>query len=179
MKHRYIFCGLVHGYDKISDFRLISSCTKYNLGEVIRVNIPDDLDLCHCHWDSYSTTFDERTLDELGYDCYIVYEGKWRKFNILKEYEPHEWWEVLENIYSLYRCGEYGYTTSYDKYKQYWNDGISGKVPFKSENELRWPKFKEDKNELNLEIKLKDRIFHDSDKRYLWYKKYHEIKNTL
>ena len=78
MRHKYIFCGVVKGSDKISNFRLISSIRKYSLGEAIRVNIPDDLQIDHFSGDSYSTTSDHRTLNQLGWDCYIFYKGKWR-----------------------------------------------------------------------------------------------------
>ena len=107
MRHRYIFCGLVYGTDKVSDFRLISDITKYNLGDCVRVNIPDDMELNHYKGDRYSTVYyDDRTLDDVGWDCYILYKGRWRKFNYLKQFKPCEWWQVLQYIFSLNKCGD-------------------------------------------------------------------------
>ena len=75
MRCRYILCGTAIGTDPISEFRLIA---KNNLDDSIgglRVRIPDDLVLVKsCH--SYSTTKDNRTLDELGYDIMINFNGR-------------------------------------------------------------------------------------------------------
>ena len=175
MRHRYIFSGICSGSDKISKFRLISSCTRHSLGGCIRVNIPDDLELSHYPGDSYSTTFDNRTLDELGYDCYIYYKGKWRKFNYLKQFQPHEWWLVLENIFSLYNCiNDIGYTDDYNYFQQWYKNKISG---FILESEIVYPRFKEDKKGLDLPIKIKHSYRDDSKLGYKWYKVFLELKD--
>lgn len=98
-KHRFIFSGLVSGEDKVSDYRLIRSVRRYSLGQCVCVNIPDDMEINHYPGDGYSTVDDDRTLDELGWDCYFLYKGRWRKFNELKKYKPCEWSDVLEYIY--------------------------------------------------------------------------------
>ncbi|MBQ3414826.1 MAG: hypothetical protein IJH39_05670 [Clostridia bacterium] len=175
MRHRYIFCGLVYGTDKVSDFRLISDITKYNLGDCVRVNIPDDMELNHYPGDGYSTVYyDDRTLDEVGWDCYILYKGRWRKFNYLKQFKPCDWWRVLEYMFSLNRCGDkVGWTDNEEEYRQYLKDGYSGKVPFKEENQMKFPRFKEDKKGLNLELKLKEFPFTAVDED--WFKIYKEL----
>lgn len=181
MRHRYIFCGLVNGEDKISNFRLISSCTKYSLGQLIRVNIPDDLKLNHYSGDSYSTTNDNRTLDELGYDCYIFYKSKWRKFNALKKYQPCDWFHVLEYIYGLHECfGTIGWTDSLTDYTNYYKNGMSGIEPFKSESEVVYPQFKEDQNDLNLPINLADWPFPEPtlETRETWFVEYKKLKES-
>jgi len=175
MRHRYIGCGVVHGSDKISDFRLVSKCTKYLGSSLIRVNIPDDLSLCHYPGDSYSTAiFDNRTLDELGWDCIFIYKGEWRKCNALKEYEPHEWWQVLQWIYGLYCCdGDIYYTDDYEYYRDWWLDGLSDKKPVENEYEITYPRYK-DKSELNLSINLRKYPF-DLNMSYEWCRKYKEL----
>ena len=176
MKHRYIFCGVVHGTDKICDYRLISECTKYNCGKFIRVNIPDDMNIEHYKYDGYSTTSDERTLDELGYDCYILLNGEWRKFNELKKYQPHEWYLVLEYIYGLYRLPGFDYTDNKEEYMRIMNEYYSGKRKFVSECDLVFPQFKEDKNGLNLPVNLRDYPFKDNDDTESWKKEYNRLK---
>ncbi len=177
MRHRYIFCGVVHGTDKISDFRLISKVTKYSLGGCVRVNIPDDLKLNHFNSDSYSTTSDPRTLNELGWDCYIHYEGKWRKFNWLKKVQPHNWFLALENIFSLYHCHgtATGWTSDYETYKNFWRAGINETIPFVSEEDAVYPQFKEDRHELQLPVNLKE-IAPREDCEDDWYKIYQQLK---
>ena len=168
MKHRYIFCGVVHGTDKISDFRLISSCTWDPLGYCVRVNIPDDLKLNHFNGDCYSTTNDERTLDELGWDCIFYFNRKWRKFNALKEYEPHEWHDVLEYIYGLYDCfGEIGWTDDKEEY-------LKWQRQFYHDHRVKYNPYKEMK-ELSLDINLKKYPFQD-DSSSKWYVKYMQLK---
>ena len=148
MRHRYIFCGLVHPTDPISNFRLIKSCRKYNTGEFIRVNIPDDLKLDHFPYDGYSTTNDTRTLEELGYDCYICFEGRWRKFNELKAHIPADWHEVLEEKYGVIMYGPFYYTDSEEKAEAWENEH-----EFIPEDKIVFPPFREDKNGLKLKCK--------------------------
>lgn len=155
MKHRYIFTGLAEGYEPISNFRLIARCTKYNCGQFIRVNIPDNLKLDHYPGDSYSTTEDKRTLNQLGYDCYFLFKGQWRKFNELKKYRPCDWFRVLEYIYGLYSLSGYNYTDDFIEYWKERDDIRKGIKKFVSESNLVFPQFKEDKEGLILPVKLK------------------------
>ena len=175
MRHRYIFCGLVDGDEPISNFRLISSCTKYNCGDFIRVNIPDDLELDHFPGDGYSTTCDKRTLNQLGYDCYFLFKGKWRKFNKLKKYKPCDWFRVLEYIYGLYQLDGFNYTDSYEEYRKEWDDIRAGIRDFTSEEDIVFPPFKEDKEELVLPVNLKPTIadFPHED----WFAEYKKLRN--
>ena len=178
MKHRYIFCGVVTGADKISDYRLISKCTKYSLGHCIRVNIPDDLKLYHYPGDGYSTTDDNRTLDQLGYDVIIFYKGKWRIFNDLKQYQPCHWSEILEYMYHLYDCfDDIGYTDDESYYTNWYRERMSGKKEFIGEEDMVWPSYKEYKP-LDLPINIKEWPWdHDGDIE--WFPKYKKYKALL
>jgi hypothetical protein len=88
-RYRYIWNGGVLGKDKISEYRLISNTVQAS-NVVIRVNIPDDLKLTKWSCDSYSTTDDERTLDELGYDILVWKTNRWIKYNRFKGKTPIE-----------------------------------------------------------------------------------------
>ena len=99
-RYRYILNGSATGGMKICDFRLIGGNNikpNYNEASALRVEIPDDLKLCKFSCDSYSTTSDERTLNELGYDILIwnKEKEKWFIRNDLKGFEPHEFHEHL------------------------------------------------------------------------------------
>lgn len=92
-KYRYITNGCVIGENKICSFRLISANNikpSYNGSSALRVNIPEDLELEKYSCDSYSTTDDKRTLDELGYDILIwnKSKGKWIEHNEFKGIRP-------------------------------------------------------------------------------------------
>lgn len=92
-KYRYITNGIVLGDDKIGDFHLIAGNNikpSYNGKVALRVNIPGDLELTKYSCDSYSTTDDQRTLNELGYDILIWYkkEKKWKIHNEFKGVRP-------------------------------------------------------------------------------------------
>jgi hypothetical protein len=92
-RYRYVLNGTAVGENKISDFRLIAQNKlnpQYNGDVALRVSIPDDLELEKWSCDTYSTTFDERTLDELGYDVLIWHKekGKWKIHNEFKGTRP-------------------------------------------------------------------------------------------
>lgn len=92
-RYRYILTGSALGYQSIGDFKLISGNNikpDYNGEVALRVVIPIDLELTKYRGDSYSTTNDRRTLDELGYDILIWYEKerKWKKHNEYKGTMP-------------------------------------------------------------------------------------------
>lgn len=91
-RYRYILNGIAMGEHKISDYRLIAATnmtSKYK-HVALRVNIPDDMELEKWSCDPYSTTADNRTLDELGYDVLIWYEEerKWKVHNEFKGTRP-------------------------------------------------------------------------------------------
>lgn len=149
MKYRYIFCGVVWRSPQLKNYRLISGL-KYSGGQAIRVTIPDDVKLIKYHCDSYSTTDCERTIHDLGCDCYIIYNGKWRKFNWLKNIEPCWWFRVLEHIFGLHNCYDtLGWTDDLEYYKNWF---LKGK--FVDEDKRKYPPFKEDKKGLKLKVKL-------------------------
>lgn len=76
-KYRYICCGTAKITDKICEFRLIGGSQLKNKSTVIRVEIPSDMELTKYSCDNYSTTEDTRTLEELGCDVMIRFNGKW------------------------------------------------------------------------------------------------------
>jgi len=158
MRHRYIFCGVVWDHPEICNYRLISKPT-YSHGSFVRVNIPDDLELSHYSGDGYSTTYDKRTIHELGCDCYILYKCKWRKFNYLKQFEPCWWFRVLEHIFGVRNCYDekIGYT---DDIKQ-WSEIFYGEERIemsdkcsRNEYKMHYPTVKEDKKGLKLKVNL-------------------------
>lgn len=92
-RYRYILNGCVLGTDKISKYRLIAQNNikpSYDGSSALRVNIPEGFQLEKCSCDSYSTTDDKRTLDELGYDMLIWNKSKrkWTIHNELKGIMP-------------------------------------------------------------------------------------------
>lgn len=93
LRYRYVLSGLVSGKDEISNFRLIAGNVikpSYDGYSALRVRIPEDLVLSKYSSDSYSTTDDKRTLDELGYDVMIwnKNKNKWIMHNELKGINP-------------------------------------------------------------------------------------------
>ena len=95
-KYRYISCGIAKSTDKISDFRLIGGSQLFpEEGVVLRVVIPDDLKLSKYSCDSYSTTEDPRTLEELGCDVMIRINGRWIIKNNLKHLSINEIYMIL------------------------------------------------------------------------------------
>jgi hypothetical protein len=174
MRHRYIFCGSAVGTDKLSDFRLIAKLVDRRIERgwwhCVRVNIPDDVELEHWNGDSYSTTTCEKTLEEVGYDCYIRYRNKWLKVNELKPYEPCDWSDVLEYGYGIMLVNKIGYGTSED-YGKWWRgefDDIDPHVPFGVQDK-----------ETKLVLQPKGDSFHNYS-HYMnqdWFKLFHEINN--
>ena len=162
MKHRYIFSGVVWENPEICYYRLISKTT-YSLGQFVRVNIPNDLILTSYSGDGYSTTDDKRTVHELGCDCYILFNGCWRKFNYLKKFEPHQWFRVLNYIFGLYNCcdDKIGCTDDVNLWKKIVYSDERKELSRKySTNEAvkHYPPVKEDKNGLKLKVNLNNDI---------------------
>ena len=94
-KYRYISCGIAKSTDKISDFRLIGGNQLFPEERVVlRVVIPDDLKLSKYSCDSYSTTEDSRTLEELGCDVMIRINGRWIIKNNLKHLSINEIYDL-------------------------------------------------------------------------------------
>ena len=105
-KYRYILTGIVKGTDKISDFRLVSANNVkpyYHGSSALKVSIPSDLELTKYSCDSYSTTTDSRTLDELGYDVLIWnnVDKKWEVHNEFKHLNPHEFPNLPKELVEL------------------------------------------------------------------------------
>ncbi len=81
MKYRYIIASC-KPTDKICEFRLIShreinKGANYPGKKIYRVRIPDNLILNKWSCDTYATTEDTRTIEELGYDVIVImWNGK-------------------------------------------------------------------------------------------------------
>lgn len=169
MRSKFILSGIVSGSNKISGFRLVHNVREYSFGQCVRVNIPEDLILRTYHGDGYSITSDNRTLDNLGWDCYIVFKGEWRRFNWLKQLNPYEWGEALEYIFGLYNCfGNLGLIDN-EYYYRWWN---RHRPP---ELEIICPKFNRDAKDLNIQPNL--RTYPGNSKKG-WYKIYQELKRN-
>lgn len=128
-KYRYICCGTAKITDKISDFRLIGGSQLKNKSSAIRVKIPNDLKLTKYSCDNYSTTEDTRTLEELGCDIMIRYNGNWVIRNDLSSFQLCDIYTELcvnaKDGYRLYPTEE-GYM-DVQHYREYMNE-LSQKV---------------------------------------------------
>lgn len=94
-RYRYILNSTAVGSDSLSDFRLIAGnniAKTYHGQTALRVHIPRDVKLTKYASDNYSTTTDNRTLDDIGYDFMIRDEikKKWVIRNEFKEIPPFE-----------------------------------------------------------------------------------------
>ena len=183
MKHRYILCGVIWENPEICNYRLVSKPT-YSLGEFVRVNIPNDLELDSYPGDGYSTTSDKRTVHELGCDCYILFKGRWRKFNYLKKFEPHQWFLVLEHIFGLNNCYDekIGWTDDAELWKEiFYGDERKELTRKCSRNEAvkRYPPVKEDKNGLKLKVNLDPDASFFMDSSEEWVEFYNKYKKEL
>lgn len=185
MKHRYIFSGVVWEKPEICYYRLISKTT-YSLGQFVRVNIPNDLILNSYSGDGYSITDDKRTVHELGCDCYILFNGCWRKFNYLKKFEPHQWFRVLNYIFGLYNCcdDKIGCTDDVNLWKKIVYSDERKELSRKySTNEAvkHYPPVKEDKNGLKLKVNLNNDIdfLRNSSLDKEWIEIYDQYKKEL
>lgn len=81
MKYRYVTASC-NPTDKICEFRLIShreinKGTNYPGKKIYRIKIPNDLQLKKWSCDTYATTEDTRTIEELGFDIIVImWDGK-------------------------------------------------------------------------------------------------------
>ena len=133
-KYRYICCGTAKITDKICEFRLIGGGQLKNKSTVIRVEIPSDMELTKYSCDNYSTTEDTRTLEELGCDVMIRYNGNWTIRNDLNSLQLCDIYTKLrinaKDDTRLYSTGK-GYMDT-QHYRQYMNE-ISKKAKEVSE----------------------------------------------
>lgn len=88
-RFRYIRAGIAAPDDPICNFRLVAQNCLDGAASCIRVELPDDLVLLKYDCDSYSTTADKRTLNELGYEIRVKMNGRWKTRNDLKPIQPH------------------------------------------------------------------------------------------
>lgn len=122
-RYRYITCGLVNPDDHISNYRLVGanqiSGDNGTRFQAIRFEVPSDMVLEKWSCDNYSTTKDTRTLNMLGYDILVKFNGKWKICNELKDYQPHEFSTILQNK-GFYLVLHHGYLTK-EQYKKWFN----------------------------------------------------------
>ena len=106
-RYRYIMSGKCSPDDQVSDFRLIASnylCT--NRGDsLIRIEIPDDMELEKYRCDTYSTTSDTRLIRDLNPVVLThVLRSNWVRHEKLTKYwlegtlEPHEFWYYTDGL---------------------------------------------------------------------------------
>lgn len=178
----WLVCGVVWEEPQLKVYRLLNGL-RYSGGQAIRVNIPDDVVLNKYKGDSYSTTDCEKTIHELGCDCYILYKNQWRRFNWLKNVEPCWWFRVLEHIFGLYNCNDtIGWTDDLEYYKDwYLNQTPKKELPGGGR---KYPPFKEDKTGLKLKVKLETNqeilsFLRKGSGEDKWFKFYDEFSKQL
>jgi hypothetical protein len=114
MKYRYIIASCSPS-DPISNFRLASHREIGKIAKEVgrtfyRVNIPDDLVLSKYSCDNYSTTNDNRTIEELGFDIIMTMWDGSRKviskdadIKAIEDEQSKKWQKSLyENYDSAY-----------------------------------------------------------------------------
>lgn len=94
-RFRYILCGLVNYDGPISDYRLIGANNLNDAASCIRFKLPNNFHLTKYSCDSYSTTDDKRTLNEIGYDVLVKINGRWVVRNDLKGIQPHTIYKAM------------------------------------------------------------------------------------
>lgn len=100
-RFRYILCGLVDFDGPISDYRLIGGNNLGDAASCIRFKLPELFHMEKYSCDSYSTTDDKRTLNQIGYDVLVKINGRWVVRNDLKGTQPHKIYHVMsKNGYS-------------------------------------------------------------------------------
>lgn len=119
--YRYITASSVKPSSRICDYKLIGGNQLSNDDGrdsiVIRVRVPDDMKIEKLSCDSYSTTEDERTIEELGYDILVRINGQLIVRNDLKGYTRDEQSSILTEKEGLYLTKD-GYV-SRERYKEY------------------------------------------------------------
>ena len=98
-RYRYIISPVATVDQKICEFGLDANSTWAQFGW-IRVVIPDDMVLNKWSCDDYSTTKDERRIEDLEYDCFYYDEVKHKavKANYLKKYPILKWSYIVEKL---------------------------------------------------------------------------------
>lgn len=93
-RYRYILAHDVLLTDPVSDFMLDSAVSmkpcRY-LWTAMRITIPDDMELEKLRFNSYSTTEDERTIQELNPMPMVMFNGKWKQQPALLSIPKSKW----------------------------------------------------------------------------------------
>lgn len=118
---RYILSGLANPDEPISCFRLVAATMLRGDSdhEALRVVLPDDLTLNKYTCDSYSTTEDARTLQELGATPVVKVDGKWTEMpELWPSNPPCEWYHRLRENGLYGTLSERGYLNR-ERYEEY------------------------------------------------------------
>ena len=97
-RFRYILCGLVNFDGPISDYRLIGGNNLGDAASCIRFKIPQLFHMTKYSCDSYSTTDDTRSLNQIGYDIMVKINGHWVVRNDLKPIQPHKIYHAMSKL---------------------------------------------------------------------------------
>lgn len=111
-KYRYISCGAACLDDTVDMFRLISSAGLRWLShtfEVLRIEIPDDMEIEFDKTGGYWTTEDHRTLRELNPMPMIYCNGRMKAMPKLLEIRVGEWYKELITKYHMQCFPKVGY----------------------------------------------------------------------
>lgn len=104
-RYRYITAGIVHMDDQVNQFRLVAGNKLgmlRNTLTMLRVTIPDDMELTKYDCDEYSTTDDTRQIVELHPLPMSRVNGRLKAFPELL-YDPRETWEdAMRSRYGLW-----------------------------------------------------------------------------
>ena len=95
MKYAYILSGIIDPDDPIKYYRLLSGNNMCDTSHCIRIRIPDDMKLTKLSCDTYHKTEDKRSLNDIGYDVLVKFNGRWKVRNDLKNVQPHAVHEVM------------------------------------------------------------------------------------
>lgn len=94
-RYRYILTGNVYPDEPVCHFRLVAATNLRSVSahEMIRITIPDDMELSKLSCDAYD---DPRLLRELEATPLVKVNGVWKKFKDLwPKYPPSDWHLVL------------------------------------------------------------------------------------
>lgn len=98
MRYRYILCGVVNMDDPVSNYRLIGASAIHGECDMIRIEIPDDMELEKWSCDNYSTTSDKRLVKDFNPIMLVKINKRWYKKPELNNCQPHLVHEVMEDL---------------------------------------------------------------------------------
>lgn len=117
-RFRYIRCGHVNYDGPISEYRLIGGNNLGDSASCIRIKLPNLFHMTKYACDSYSTTDDKRSLNEIGYDILVKINGRWVVRNDLKGIQPNKIYHAMIKEGRGYTVTGLGYLTA-NQYTEY------------------------------------------------------------